>query len=55
MFKKFFIVFLVFSLSLSAQQKSGSENRSASLLHEVSNKEIISSESSRAADRLINE
>lgn len=43
MFKKFFIVFLVFSLSLSAQQKSGSENRSASLLHEVSNKEIIQS------------
>ena len=43
MFKKYLIVFLVFSFSLNAHQRGGRGNRDNTLLHEVSNKELVQS------------
>ena len=40
MFKKYLFVFLIFSLSLNAQHRG---NRKISVLHEVSNKEVVQS------------
>ncbi len=43
MFKKFIIVFLAFSFTLSAQQSGNQAKKEVPVLHEVSNKEVVQS------------